>query len=70
MSHDDDGAGVFEPLDDLAEVGGESFDRKWAWNIAQLAAAAQIHVDGAYVGSEGGDNAAPDRTIGLPAVDE
>jgi hypothetical protein len=70
MSHDDDGAGIFKPLNDLAQVGGESFDGKRPRNITQLAAAAQVYVDGACVGPEGGDNAAPDRAIGLPAVDE
>jgi hypothetical protein len=40
MSHDDDGTGIFEPFDDLAQIGGESFDGKRPGNIAQLAAAA------------------------------
>lgn len=70
MPHDDDGAGVFEPLDDFAQVAGESFDGKRPGNITQLAAAAQVYVNGTCRGPKGGDNAAPDRTIGLPAVDE
>ncbi len=69
MSDDDDGSPA-ATLDQLAKIGGKTLDAIRSGRPARLRAAAQIDRDGMRARPQRVDGVAPDRRIGLPAMDE